>query len=39
VTKEDLDAVARMSEGNVSVGFNPRPVSEEGARQILAEAW
>jgi alcohol dehydrogenase class IV len=39
VTEEDLDAVARMSQGNVNVGFNPRPVSEEAARQILAEAW
>jgi alcohol dehydrogenase class IV len=39
VTEEDLDAVARMSHGNVNVGLNPRPVSEEDARQILAEAW
>ena len=38
-TEEDLDAVARMSQGNVNVGFNPRPVSEEAAREILAEAW
>jgi alcohol dehydrogenase class IV len=39
VTEEDLDAVARMSQGSVNVEFNPRPVSEEAARQILAEAW
>jgi maleylacetate reductase len=39
VTEEDLDAVARMSQGNANVGFNPRPVSEETAREILAEAW
>jgi alcohol dehydrogenase class IV len=39
VTEEDLDAVARMSQGNVSVGFNPRPVDEETARLILAQAW
>ncbi|HWC39912.1 MAG TPA: iron-containing alcohol dehydrogenase family protein [Acidimicrobiales bacterium] len=39
VTEEDLDAVARMSQGNVNVGFNPRPVDEEAARRILAEAW
>jgi len=38
-TEEDLDAVARMSQGNVNVGFNPRPVSEEAAREILADAW
>jgi maleylacetate reductase len=39
VTEDDVDAVARMSQGNVNVGMNPRPVSEEDARQILAEAW
>ena len=39
VTEEDLDAVARMSQGNANVALNPRPVSEEAAREILAEAW
>lgn len=39
VSKEDIDAVARMSQGNPNVGLNPRPVSEEEARQILAAAW
>jgi alcohol dehydrogenase class IV len=39
VTDEDLDAVARMSQGNPNVGFNPRPVTEDGAREILAAAW
>jgi alcohol dehydrogenase class IV len=39
VTEEDLDAVARMSQGNPNVGFNPRPVTEDGAREILAAAW
>ena len=39
VTEEDLDAVARMSQGNANMGSNPRPVSEEAAREILAGAW
>jgi alcohol dehydrogenase len=39
VTEEDLDAVARMSQGNPNVGFNPRPVTEDRAREILAAAW
>jgi alcohol dehydrogenase class IV len=38
VSDEDLDAVARLSQGNVSVRSNPRPVSEEEARAILAAA-
>jgi len=39
VTIDDLDAVARMSGGNFSVGANPRPVSEDDARAILAAAY
>jgi maleylacetate reductase len=39
VTLDDLDAVARSSQGNVSVRANPRPVSEDDARAILAAAY
>ncbi len=39
VSAEDLDAVARMSQGNPSVAANPRPVTEEDARAILDAAW
>jgi alcohol dehydrogenase len=39
VTEEDLDAVARLSQGNASVQRNPRPVSEDDARAILAAAY
>jgi alcohol dehydrogenase class IV len=35
VTDDDLDAVARMAEGNASVRNNPRPVTEESARELL----
>jgi alcohol dehydrogenase class IV len=35
VTDDDLDAVARMAEGNASVRANPRPVTEESARELL----
>ena len=35
VTDDDLDAVARLSQGNGNVRANPRPVSEEDARAIL----
>lgn len=35
VTEDDLDAVARMAEGNANVRNNPRPVSEAGARELL----
>jgi alcohol dehydrogenase len=35
VTDDDLDAVARMSEGNASVRNNPRPVTESSARELL----
>ena len=39
VRLDDLDAVARMSLGNPSVAANPRPVSEDDARAILAAAY
>jgi maleylacetate reductase len=39
VTGEDLDAVARMAEGNGNVQANPRPVTEADARQILEAAF
>ena len=39
VTEADLDAVARLSQASVAVRANPRPVSEEDARAILAAAF
>jgi len=39
VTEEDLDAVARLSQGSRAVQRNPRPVTEEDARAILEAAW
>lgn len=39
VTEEDLDAVARLSQGNGNVLANPRPVSEDDARAVLEAAW
>ncbi len=39
VTLEDLDAVARLSQSNSNVRNNPRPVSEDDARGILAAAY
>jgi alcohol dehydrogenase class IV len=39
VTLEDLDAVARLSQSNANVQNNPRPVSEDDARAILAAAY
>jgi maleylacetate reductase len=39
VEEDDLDAVARLAGGNRAVQANPRPVSEEGARAVLAEAF
>jgi maleylacetate reductase len=39
VTLEDIDAVARMSQGHRGVQGNPRPVSEDDARAILAAAF
>jgi maleylacetate reductase len=38
VSDDDLDAVARLSQSSVAVRSNPRPVSEEDARAILAAA-
>ena len=38
VTDEDLDAVARLSQGNGNVAANPRPVSEADARALLEAA-
>ena len=38
-TEEDLDAVVRMSQSSPSIKGNPRPVSEDEARQILEAAW
>ncbi len=39
VTEDDLDAVARMAEGNGNVRNNPRPVSEDEARELLASIY
>jgi maleylacetate reductase len=39
VSEADLDAVARLSQASVAVRANPRPVSEEDARAILAAAF
>ncbi len=39
VTIDDLDAVARMSGGSPGVSANPRPVTEDDAREILAAAY
>jgi maleylacetate reductase len=39
VDEADLDAVARLSQGNGSVQANPRPVSESEAREVLAAAY
>jgi maleylacetate reductase len=39
VTLEDLDAVVRMTAGNANIGHNPRPVSDDDARAILAAAY
>ena len=39
VTEEDLDAVAHLSQDSASVRGNPRPVSEDDARSILAAAF
>jgi alcohol dehydrogenase class IV len=38
VGEDDLDAVARMAEGNGNVRNNPRPVSEADARALLEAA-
>lgn len=39
VTEDDLDAVARLSQHNVNVRNNPKPVSEDDAREILEAAF
>lgn len=39
VAEDDLDAVARLSQGNGNVQANPRPVSEDEARGVLAAAY
>ncbi|HZQ26201.1 MAG TPA: iron-containing alcohol dehydrogenase family protein [Acidimicrobiales bacterium] len=39
VTDDDLDVIARMSQDNRNVQLNPRPVSEDDARTILAAAF
>jgi maleylacetate reductase len=39
VRLDDLDAVARMSLGNPNVSANPRPLTEDDARAILAAAF
>lgn len=39
VGEDDLDAVARLSQGNGNVGNNPRPVSEDDARALLLAAY
>ena len=39
VTDDDLYAVARLSQGNPNVRNNPRPVSEDDAREILEAAF
>jgi len=38
-TLDDLDAVARLSQGNGNVKNNPRPVTEDDARAILSAAY
>jgi maleylacetate reductase len=38
VTQADVDAVARLSQGNRNVQHNPRPVSEGDARALLTAA-
>jgi maleylacetate reductase len=39
VAEEDLDAIARLSQSNRNVQLNPKPVSEDDARAILAAAF
>jgi alcohol dehydrogenase class IV len=39
VTEDDLDAVARLSQSNFGVQSNPRPVSEDEAREVLQAAF
>jgi alcohol dehydrogenase class IV len=39
VTEEDLEAVARLSQGNGNVANNPRPVSEDDALAVLRSVF
>ena len=39
VTDDDIDAVVRLSQSNGNVRNNPRPVSENDAREILEAAF
>ena len=39
VKLDDIDAVARMSQGNPDVTANPRPVTEDDARAIVSGAF
>jgi alcohol dehydrogenase class IV len=39
VTDDDIDAVARLSQGNISVRRNVRPAGEADVRAILEAAW
>jgi len=39
VTDEDIDAVVRLSQSSPGVQMNPRPVSEDDAREILEAAF
>jgi len=39
VKLDDIDAVARMSQGNPDVSANPRPVTEDDARAIVSGAF
>ena len=39
VTRDDVDAVVRLSQGNANVGANARPADEDDARAILEAAF
>jgi maleylacetate reductase len=39
VADDDIEAVARLSQGNANVRANPRPVSEDDARHILESVF
>jgi alcohol dehydrogenase class IV len=39
MSEEDLDAVVRMSQSSPSIRSNPRPVSEDEAREIMEAAF
>jgi alcohol dehydrogenase class IV len=38
-TREDLDAVVDLSEGNANIAKNPKPVSKSDVRAILEKAY